>query len=120
MRALRFVGRTSDQRTWNLASWHSPHSMTWRWVISFSFFKADEWRVRPLWFSHRNNHGLQWGFRIPFIGILHFSQQRPMWFRDLYYAKRDELEKERAEAAVPSRGRSPFQPTVIDGGQSIH
>lgn len=49
MQGLKFFSRTSARQTFNLASFHSPHSLTWRWIVSFSFFRGDEARVRPLW-----------------------------------------------------------------------
>lgn len=91
IRGLRLFSRTSDRHCWSLASWHSPHSMTWRWSLSFHRFKSDEWRVRPLWWGYiANMGGLQWGFRIPWIGMVTFHKQHPMWYRDLYRKMRDE------------------------------
>jgi hypothetical protein len=119
---LALFARTSDRRSWNVASYHSPHSMTWRWLISFSLFRGDEWRVRPLWWSHTTTDGLQWGCRVPWIGIVRFQQQRPMWFRDLYQQLRDRFDGlsgvPRPEPPPPPR--QPFAPTVVDGGSAIH
>lgn len=123
MKGLRFFQRTSGRGSWNIASYHSPHSLTWRWLVGFSLFRGGEARARPLWWSYRDNNGLQWGFRVPWLGIVRWSQQRPMWFRDLYYRNRDEVDGLRAELSEPRPNtppRSPFQPTVIDGGQSVH
>lgn len=117
MEGLKFFRRTSGPGSWNLASYHSPHSMTWRWLIGFTRFRGDEARVRPLWWSYRDNGGLQWGFRVPWIGVVRFSQQRPMWFRDLYTRLQDRLHEERFEKPEPPPRH---QLTVIDGGQSLH
>jgi hypothetical protein len=122
MQGLRFFNRDSGGGM-VLASWHSPHSMTWRWLLAFRRFKGDEWRAWPLWWSYRDNNGLQWGARLPWWGILGFSQQRPMWYRDLYHRKRDEVDNLRDELSRPRPNKppqSPFNPVVIDGGQSLH
>ena len=106
IKGLKFLSRTNSMRLWNLASYHSPHSLTWRWVISFSLFRGDEGRVWPIWMGDRNNNGYQLCIRVPFIGILRFSQQRPMWYRDLYIRLRDErdrsaYERSKMRALVP-------------------
>ena len=118
-RGLSFLKRDSGGG-YTLASWHSPHSMTWRWFVSFSRFRGDEARVRPLWFGYRTNTGVHGGFRIPFIGLVHWQTQRPMWFRDLYQMKRDEADGLRSEARPPAPPPPSFRPTVIDGGSSLH
>lgn len=123
MTGFRLFTRTNSQYFWNLASYHSPHSLTWRWLVSFSLFCGDEARVRPLWWSYRDNNGIQWGFRVPWVGIVRFAQQRPMWFRDLWRRASEENEslKQLTRTASPRPPlRSPFKPTIIDGGQSYH
>ena len=108
--------RTSSKRSWNIASYHSPHSLTWRWLIGLSFGSIF---ARPrLYVSPRstfmgnvdpfpafafnigiagasassNNYG--WQFAAWILGIhVHFSQQRPMWYRDLYHRARDEADQ---------------------------
>lgn len=87
---LSLFQRTSQRGCWNIASFHSPHSLTWRWILSFSLFRADEARVRPLWWRYITNGGPHWGIRIPFLGLLTWQQQIPMWYRDLYQRLRDE------------------------------
>lgn len=117
MRGLQFFTKRSVQGSWNIVSWHSPHSLTWRWLFGFNLFRGDEARVRPLWWSYGTNNGLQWGFRIPFIGTVRFSQQRPMWYRDLYTKLRDKHDE---PLAAPPPNPAPPSLTVIDGGASIH
>lgn len=107
--------RTSDKHSWNLASYHSPHSLTWRWLVHLSFGRMF---ARPaLYMSPResypghqspfvtfafniglagacastNNYG--WQFGVWLLGVhLQFSQQRPMWYRDMIHRAWDEKE----------------------------
>lgn len=108
--------RTSSKRSWNLASYHSPHSLTWRWLIGISFGSIF---ARPrLYMSPRetfmgakdpfpsfafnigiagasastNNYG--WQFAAWVLGFhVYFHQQKPMWYRDLYHRARDEADQ---------------------------
>ena len=88
MRGLAFLRRTSDRRCWNLVAFHSPHSLTWSWIVSWHW--GENRRFWPLWWTYRTNHGLQWGVRIPFVGHFCWSRQRPMFYRDLYQRLRNE------------------------------
>lgn len=88
MKGLKFFTRTSSSRLFNIAAYHSPHSLTWSWVLSFSF----ERQVRPLWYGYRTNGGYHCGLRIPLVGVFMWQKQRPMWYRDLYQRKRDEAD----------------------------
>lgn len=108
--------RTSGKRSWNVASYHSPHSLTWRWLVNLSLGSVF---TRPrLYMSPRetfmgvknpfsafafnigiagasastNNYG--WQFAAWLLGLrIHFSQQRSMWYRDLYRRARDEADQ---------------------------
>lgn len=101
---LRAFSRTSKRRRWSLATYHSPHSLTWRWGIGFaigSILTKPFLRLNGgspfigFGFSiglagahvYTNNYG--WQFGVWLLG-LHFDlhQQRPMWYRDIY--KRDQ------------------------------
>lgn len=95
---LAVFKRTSDKRSWNLASYHSPHSLTWRWILGLTLGRV---LVKPcihlsrshfagFAFSvgfggahaHRNSYG--WQFEVWLLGMhIQFSQQRPMWYRDM-------------------------------------
>lgn len=122
MKGLDFF-RRCHPGFWNIVSWHSPHSMTWRWILSFSRRHKEEPYVWPILMTHRTNGGLQWTLRIPLVGLLMFTQQKPMWFRDLWQraaAERDELKYMTRTPSPRPPLRSPFKPTVIDGGQSVH
>lgn len=108
--------RTSSRRTWNVASYHSPHSLTWRWLIAISIgsmfsrprifmeprnsFMGDRNPFVGFGFNigiggahaYTNNYG--WQVVIWFLGVhVHFSQQRPMWYRNLYQRARDEADQ---------------------------
>lgn len=98
---LALFSRTNSPGHWNIASWHSPHSMTWRWTLTFSLFHGDDARVRPLWWSLSLNSGPRWGFRIPFVGMVSCQSQQPMWYRDLYRRLQDNLERERYQPRKP-------------------
>lgn len=118
MKGLKFFSRTNVKGSWNVASFHSPHSLIWSWILAFSRFRGDEARVWPLFYGYRDNHGLQWGFRIPWIGLVLWHRQRPMPYRELYRQIRNEKDLERYRASLPQR--PPTSVTVIDGGKSLH
>jgi hypothetical protein len=117
---LALLTRTNVRTSWNLASFHSPHSMTWRWLLSFSLFRADEGRWWPIWMPYRANNGLQWVIRIPLVGFLRFAQQRPMWYRDCYQRLRDQRDGLLPDDDRPLPHQMKPTLTVIDGGNSIH
>jgi len=106
---LAILQRTNSRGLINIASWHSPHSLTWRWILS------ARWRGGSLWHPHvfvrrhdyygraapahwclaagvgrlgsarvnRDNNGIGW--ELSFLGAsIAWSSQRPMWYRDLY------------------------------------
>ncbi|KTS09719.1 hypothetical protein SB2_11730 [Methylobacterium radiotolerans] len=100
----------------DIASWHSPHSLTWSWILTVGW--AVPRYVKPHWqweavgphkfrgasigslinaHAMRNNNGWQWGFAV--LGLsLSWSHQYPMWFRDLYW-RRESERYERRQAA---------------------
>lgn len=91
MKGLRFFQKTNTPRAWVLASFHSPHSLTWRWGLWLHFAPTT---LLPRVSGHRNNGRLlQWWAAIPFLGTLDFHQQQPMWYRDLYMRLRDERDQ---------------------------
>ena len=93
MQGLKLIRRTNSRRTWNLASYHSPHSLTWRWCLSLSLPEGDFGKWRPTFWKYRNNNGLQWA-----VGFLRCSLQwhvqPPMWYRDMYIRMRDERDRQ--------------------------
>jgi len=119
MSGLTFFDKTSQQGCWNIASYHSPHSLTWRWILSFQRFRSDEGRLWPIIMFDRHNTGTHTFVRIPWVGMLLLSTQRPMWFRDMWRHDRDVrdgLIKDDDDTPPP-----PSRPTiVVDGGKSLH
>lgn len=89
---LAVLHRTSDPRTLNLLSYHSPHSLTWSWVLSLQIDRiawnehANRLRfgIRP----YRTNQGLQIAFLVPWL-CLHWHRQQPMFYRDMWQRQRD-------------------------------
>jgi len=90
MSGLALFRRTSNSGCWNLASFHSPHSLTWSWILSFSLPQGDSGR----WLGfHRwqTNQGQQWLLQIARCD-LQWRRQRPIWYRHLYQKQRDEID----------------------------
>ena len=105
---LALFQKTNSPWHWNIASFHSPHSLTWSWILSFSVFKSDEGRWWPLFWSYRTNQGPHWGLRFPPFGLLTWQQQQPMWYRDLFIRRRDEAERLRSERNALERTIRPY------------
>jgi hypothetical protein len=108
---LSLFNRTSSRDTLSLASWHSPHSLTWRWSLCLrrhAFMWPKPFATRNSvgaglgigtllsLTTFKNNGGRQWEVSLLWHG-LHFAQQRPMWFRDMYRRAFDESEELRDE-----------------------
>jgi len=107
MRGLALFQRSSRARTLDLASYHSPHSLTWSWIISATR-QSVAWpkphaslRLKPRlpgghiglghlirFYLYRDNNGWQWGVSLFWLS-LSWSRQRPMWYRDIYLRERD-------------------------------
>lgn len=108
---LTLFKRTSCGKTLNVAYWHSPHSLTWRWGLSLRRhqfmlpkpharrnsigFGAGLGTLLSFW-AHKSNGGWQWGASFFWHG-LHFSQQRPMWFKDMIRRSWDEESELKSE-----------------------
>lgn len=94
MQGLTLFSRTMPQRRWLIASWHSPHSLTWRWFVDFYLFDRGHRRAWPLgWKYGRPNGNLSCGFVVPWVGAFSLQTQKPMWFRNLYMRLRDEQDQ---------------------------
>ncbi len=115
MRGLKFFTRTSDQRCWNVASYHSPHSLTWSWILSFSLPRGDSGRWLGFW-TYEDNAGRQWGLQIARCEV-QWRGQQPMWYRDLYIRSCDEAERKRYEAS--SMNYAATRPNVISAPNTL-
>ena len=117
---LALLSRTSDRRCWNVVSFHSPHSMTWTWILSFAFPRADEGRWLGFW-RRRSALGLQWGVQVARCS-LQWHRQSPMWYRDAYYRLRDKQDAALSNDRPLPHALPPLPPSapVADGGNSLH
>lgn len=128
MQGLKFFTKTSNKNSWSIASFHSPHSLTWRWLLHFSIFTRDGRRAWPLFSSYNTNNAIRLYVTIPLIGVFNFQTQQPMWYRDLYTRLRDEQDQRDGTAwfsdSHPHKIHKPSPPPepVIfsDGGESRH
>lgn len=98
--SLGLFNRTNSARTFNIAAYHSPHSLTWSWILSVSFDGLWRYPPPPLatrkglrlgFHPYRTNDGRQWVLTMPFVCI-QWHRQREMWFRDLHASARDREE----------------------------
>lgn len=78
MNGLALFRRTNERRSWNLASYHDPASITWSWVLSFSLLKPGEHRVWPIFSPWPGVGQTRWSLRVPFVGILRWLTQEKM------------------------------------------
>src|SRR5829696_404721 len=89
MRGLKFFTRTSGRGSWDLISYHSPHSLTWSWILSFQLPRQGEGR----WFGfHRMSGQQKWLLQIAKFSLGWYSQES-MWFRDMFWRKSEECER---------------------------
>lgn len=102
--ALSLLVPTSCRRTLSLASWHSSHSLTWRWALSIT--RQPFMLPRPHAFANSVGFGVGFGQLLSFSAYrtnggwqpnvsllwhsLDFRQQRPMWFRDMWQRAADQ------------------------------
>lgn len=134
---LKLFSKTSDKKTLNVASFHSPHSLTWSWILSFRRHEV----MRPKFYArrskdgigaglgtlisayaYRTNSGLTWDVCL-FCHGLHFTRQSPMWYRDMFWRADDEREAlnrrvrqlERQIEAMPSAA-----PGTSEAGVHLH
>jgi hypothetical protein len=72
---LRFFRCANAPRTWVLASFHSPRSLTWSWALSLSLFRSECAFLWPIAWLRPTAVGWQWGVRIPFVLLLSWQRQ---------------------------------------------
>lgn len=79
---LSLLAETNSDGLWNIASYHHPHSITWRWVLSLSVGRRsrdDTGRWRGGWFRHHSYRRPPDGFlseASAYFGKVGFSLQR--------------------------------------------
>jgi len=88
---LSLFTKTNSRGLFNLAAYHSPHSLTWSWIVSVKF--DGVWRRPSGWprfgvWAHRDNQGLQVSVTLPFM-VFSRHVQEPMWYRNLFARARD-------------------------------
>ena len=127
---LGILNRTNSKHSLNVLSWHSPHSLTWRWILAL---RRHHLSIKPYAFASgighhrflgmgfgqllgasasRNNDGWQWSLSLLWLS-LDFHQQKPMWYRDMYRRQRDsELERDFASQRAPEPIITPDHPTL--------
>lgn len=113
---LALFTRTNDRGLWNVASFHSPHSITWSWILSFRFPKKGQGRWLPFFHSYRGNNGLQWHVAFAKCGI-QWQRQNPMWYRDVLNRKRDREDRESYERYLMRSAES--QPGAVEEHRTL-
>jgi hypothetical protein len=116
MFGLKLLSRTSNRRCINLASFHSPHSLTWSWILSLTFgpvgsikpyasLKLRETFVPGVHLglgqligvtAYKGNNGIQWSIALLWVN-LSWHRQTAMYYRDMHERvamARDRLEGE--------------------------
>jgi hypothetical protein len=90
---LALIAKTNCKGGWNIASFHSPHSLTWRWILTLTTPQPDQGRW--LYFHrYRDNQGLKWHLAVAKFALA-WQTQQPMWYRDMYMRMRDEEDQRR-------------------------
>lgn len=120
--ALSILARTSSRYSFNLASWHSAHSLTWSWIVSISL--DGEWRgsnggLRFGVFPWRDNGGSQAVVALPFI-VIQRHRQREMWFRDMYFRSRDREDDLERKVSALRRQLTMARATALVSSESRH
>lgn len=135
MFGLSLFKRTSCRRTFNLATFHSPHSLTWSWILSLR--RQEVMWPRPYamrnsvgfgagfgqligFHVYRTNGGWQWSVSLLWLALC-WSKQRPMWFRDMVQRAWDEKSQADNEAArLREKLYSPPPAGSAPAGISLH
>lgn len=85
--ALTLLAPTNSKRSFNLASYHSRHSLTWSWILSVVF--SGTWRKPNGWLRFGfGGYGQMRSLTLPFVAF-HWHRQKEMWFRDMFHRARE-------------------------------
>jgi len=90
---LALFQRTNSRGHYNLAAFHSPHSLTWTWILSVTVSGEFHWPRFRRW---KTNYGPQYSLALPFL-CFQTHRQHPMWYRDLYISRWSECERLKAD-----------------------
>lgn len=114
---LALFEKCSGRGAWNVASFHSPHSMTWSWLLSFQLPRRAEGRW--FWFQRSTLGQEKWSLQF-FKFRLGWSTQEPMWYHDLYSRlyERQEIAEGRMWPGSAYQPPPPL-PTVIDTSTTV-
>lgn len=122
---LTLFSRTSDRRVFELAGWHSPHSLTWLWVLSLhrqclawpkpyllrgSGLSIGLGQLVGLHVSH-STAGWHWSVSLLWHA-LYFTPQKPMWFKDMWQRANEERDALRGAGNVEAWARDEYRDGV--------
>lgn len=99
----------------NIASWHSPHSLTWSWILSIRRQRNGEGR----WLGfhlRKTNVGTQWMLQFAHC-TLQWHRQRPMWYREMWNRKRAREDSESYERYLMRSAEA--GPNVGEGSRTL-
>lgn len=125
IRGLSLFAKTNSRGCYNIASWHSPHSMTWSWVLSLSLPRRGQGRFFHF-ATFRSTLPTQWHLQLMWF-TLSWLRQNPMWYRDTYHKLNDEqAQRERRLWLCDDHPHKlhdlppPIPAATVDGGLSRH
>lgn len=78
-RGLTLFSKTSDKNRWIIASWHNPHSLTWRWSLSFAWVPSGQ---AGMFHVNKHNSGRTVILALKWLRF-DFNTQQPMWYREI-------------------------------------
>jgi hypothetical protein len=122
MTGFQMFSRCNTKWSFIIASWHSPHSMTWRWCFYWHRLREGERRFswKPLHWGPSNGNGIEISFLVPWTCLLRFVTQPPMWYRDHYSRLVDEngelmraVNLAKSNASYPADGLPDSGPTTV-------
>jgi len=77
---LSLFTRTNVKNTVNIAAWHNPRSITWLWLLHFSWGSGNY--ARGKWGVVFGPYPRRFQVRLGYVEF-HFSKQRSMWMREV-------------------------------------
>ena len=66
-------------RSWTIAAYHHPQSITWRWVVSYSTRKAGRTGVYAMRVYRYAGFNFHAGINLPVLGSISIQTQPHMW-----------------------------------------